>query len=102
MVDGDLQIHSEVEVQPNCGSLSELSWLSNSSLLATSSGGIQTWVHTEGQSQPSLILGRSIGLVAARPSPDGSTLAAGSRDGVVSLTPLGSNSVQAPAIVFVV
>lgn len=84
IVDHNLVVQRELDLRSKGGCLSELSWLSDAALLATSSDCIQGWTYSYGNSQPCLLLGRSIGLISARPSPDHSTLAAGSRDGVVS------------------
>lgn len=84
LVNTELQVQSELTLKPNCGRVSQLSWLTNSTLLATSHEGIQTWQCDGDSSKPCLLLGMSIGLVTAEPCPDQSTLAAGSRDGVVS------------------
>ena len=92
VVDHDLRVQCELELQPKLGSLTELTWLSNTALLATSNGGIQGWLYTHGSGQSSLVLGRSIGIVTASPSPDHATLAAGSRDGVVRLRPSPQNT----------
>lgn len=80
----NLQVESELSLKPNCGKVSQLTWLTNSTLLATSHEGIQTWQCDGDSSKPCLLLGMSIGLVTAEACPDQSTLAAGSRDGVVS------------------
>lgn len=83
LVTCDLEVHTELSLQANCGILHELSWLSESTLLATSTNCLQSWQYKGDTTQPCLVLGKSIGLLAARASPDKSTLAAGSRDGVV-------------------
>ena len=83
LVNSELQVESELSLKPNCGKVSQLSWLTNSTLLATSHEGIQTWQCDSDSSKPCLLLGMSIGLVTAEACPDQTTLAAGSRDGVV-------------------
>ena len=86
VVNHELIIDSELGLKPNCGRVSQLSWLTKSTLLATSHEGIQTWQCPGDNTKPCLLLGMSIGLVTAEASPDESTLAAGSRDGVVRIS----------------
>ena len=88
LVTSELLIDNELGLKPNCGRVVQLSWLTHSTLLATSHEGIQTWQCHGDNSRPCLLLGMSIGLVSADASPDQSTLAAGSRDGVVGLKSL--------------
>lgn len=83
----DLEVRKELDLQANCGTLTELSWLSESTLLATSTNCLQSWQAGGESGQACLVLGKSIGLVTATASPDKSTLAAGSRDGVVCSVP---------------
>lgn len=82
-MNSQLAIDSQLDLKTNCGRLSKLKWLSNSTLLATCQEGIQIWQCDDASTKPCLLLGMSIGLVTAEASPDQSTVAAGSRDGVV-------------------
>ena len=84
ILDYELNVLSQLVIPPKYGEISGLLWLSRTAVLATSAEALLVWRHFDSDTKPALILGQAMGLTIASASWKTLTLAAASRDGVVS------------------